>query len=1121
MKSPEARLVEAVESRRAVLVTGSGLSIMASGNARCASWDGLLQDGAELCTQARWWNANELEEFRLLFAAGKLLKAASIIKQGILRGGGPYEYQTWLSDAFANLPGHDHEIQHALHALTCQILTLNYDRLHELSAPRRLDPITWKDEYHFLRFLRGEESDKLLHLHGFYDDAESIILDDPSYDTLLRRQLVEEFRKALSLTRTMVYIGCGGTLEDPHFSAFRQWSAGICQRTSAPHYRLVRECELEDARKLHADDGITPIVYGQRYEDLTPYLTRLRPQCAQVSVPVAIKPQHPHLTAGPELFGRDQARESLLSAVLSDTSNLVCILGKPGFGKTALASDISRHPRVEALFGPRRFFVRVDGARSLADMAAAIAYAMGIPTNRAIAPKDAVLHALARSPALLIIDNLETAWEPQAQRREVEDWLGQVGAIKSCTLLVTLRGEELPGDLGWALPCGSLQPLDLDNTRAVFLRIAPEHDHDPDLPTLLQLLDGWPLAIVLMAHQARGESSLQPVLRRWEEERTWMLRRGWAMDALTSLDVSLRLSTEGPRMTPRAKRLLQLLGNLPAGVADGDYINIGSSSRAARTLIEVGLASRDESRLRLLPLVRQHVFSIHPAQPDDLIALWSFYFGLCTAEAARVRTTQGAAAVARLAPEALNIDALLTVVPADFPNLTAALTNWTEFAKSTGHGDIALLMSRLLEAPPALPPTEHAQRTFTAGRLAEHRHEFAAAASLYTGALSIFQSAGIVLGEAHCIKGLGNINLALQRHKAALSDYQRALELYRKIGDSLNEANCIQAIGDLALACSELDFAGECYRAAGPIYATIHDEQGQANCILSLGDIALIRNDNDAARPLFQQALSLFQRGGDVQGEANCLLRLGDVAMSVSDYNTATASYARALPLYRRIDSVLGEANILKQLGDIALALANPDSSHALYGQALPLYQQIGDVQGVANTLKRLGDVAFLRGQHDAARDLCRQALDLFKKKHAVLGEANCTQRLGEIELACGNLDAAGSYFDQALTLHRSIGSRLGEANCIAAIGDITCARGDIKTAHGQYLDALKIFEDIGQLYVAGLVLNRLAALRLGEVRQAYVDRAAAAWAAIGRIDLIAQLHAQFPECLPRRQTDS
>jgi tetratricopeptide (TPR) repeat protein len=180
------------------------------------------------------------------------------------------------------------------------------------------------------------------------------------------------------------------------------------------------------------------------------------------------------------------------------------------------------------------------------------------------------------------------------------------------------------------------------------------------------------------------------------------------------------------------------------------------------------------------------------------------------------------------------------------------------------------------------------------------------------------------------------------------------------------------------------------------------------------------------------------------------------------------------------------------------------------------LYQQIGDVQGLANSLNRLGQVAYLRGQHAAARDLCLQALDLFKKKQAVLGEANCAQALGDNELACGNLDAALTYFKLAQTLHSSIGSRLGEANCLQGIGDVAYARGDRNSAEDHYLSALRIYADIRQPYGVGQTSHRLAALTDGEERSAYLRAALAAWASIGRTDLIDQLHARLAGCSPR-----
>jgi hypothetical protein len=53
-------LRQAIESRTALLIVGSGVSIAVSGNAKAASWNGLLEDGARYCVdvaqplQAGW-----------------------------------------------------------------------------------------------------------------------------------------------------------------------------------------------------------------------------------------------------------------------------------------------------------------------------------------------------------------------------------------------------------------------------------------------------------------------------------------------------------------------------------------------------------------------------------------------------------------------------------------------------------------------------------------------------------------------------------------------------------------------------------------------------------------------------------------------------------------------------------------------------------------------------------------------------------------------------------------------------------------------------------------------------------------------------------------------------------
>src|SRR5262249_45213382 len=62
----------------------------------------------------------------------------------------------------------------------------------------------------------------------------------------------------------------------------------------------------------------------------------------------------------------------------------------------------------------------------------------------------------------------------------------------------------------------------------------------------------------------------------------------------------------------------------------------------------------------------------------------------------------------------------------------------------------------------------------------------------YEKALPLSLRVGDVLGEANCIKSLGNIALWRSDHDGARARYEQALPLFRRVGSVLGEANCIE-----------------------------------------------------------------------------------------------------------------------------------------------------------------------------------------------------------------------------------------------------------------------------------------------------------------------------------------
>jgi hypothetical protein len=153
----------------------------------------------------------------------------------------------------------------------------------------------------------------------------------------------------------------------------------------------------------------------------------------------------------------------------------------------------------------------------------------------------------------LILDNLETVWEPADSYNDIEKFLSLLTDVEDLALMASPSGFSVfcysycckdynvrcrrPAKVHWTRPF--LQPLSLllhDAAHKAFIDIAEDHHNPEEVNKVLSLTDNVPLVINLIAHLVDVEGC-STVLSCWEEERTSMFSEGY--DKRSNLDLSI------------------------------------------------------------------------------------------------------------------------------------------------------------------------------------------------------------------------------------------------------------------------------------------------------------------------------------------------------------------------------------------------------------------------------------------------------------------------------------------------------------------------------------------------------------------------------------------------------
>ncbi|KAJ7855225.1 P-loop containing nucleoside triphosphate hydrolase protein, partial [Mycena leptocephala] len=201
----------------------------------------------------------------------------------------------------------------------------------------------------------------------------------------------------------------------------------------------------------------------------------------------------------PKIFyGREFELDDIMKILIQDSPR-ISILGGGGMGKTSLARAVLHHPDTSRKF-EHRFFVSAEPATSSTELAALIGLHLGLnPSQDLVRP---VVQYFSRKPScLLILDNLETAWEPIQSRGEIEEFLSLLTGVEHLALIITVRGTERPARVRWTRPfLLPLKPLSENAARQTFMDITDHVYPIKDIDQLLRVTDNMPLAVDLIAH---------------------------------------------------------------------------------------------------------------------------------------------------------------------------------------------------------------------------------------------------------------------------------------------------------------------------------------------------------------------------------------------------------------------------------------------------------------------------------------------------------------------------------------------------------------------------------------------------------------------------------------------
>ena len=246
-----------------VVIFGSGISSALSGIPM--GWWSWLKAGISLLDDGdQAALANKLED--AVTADELVVVAEEVISRSREKG----TYSHWMNSFLMDRAIVNEAMGRSLRIMSdtgCHMLTTNYDSLIESATGRT--SLSYMDRDSTFGEMRKCQSDKVIHIHGMYrKDYDDIVATSTDYNKLISDEGAQ-FVQNLASTMALVFIGCGGTMDDVNIRrmvAFSHENLGL----DVERYLLYAGDAPPDV-----PDFIRCVRYGDSYDDLPAFLERL------------------------------------------------------------------------------------------------------------------------------------------------------------------------------------------------------------------------------------------------------------------------------------------------------------------------------------------------------------------------------------------------------------------------------------------------------------------------------------------------------------------------------------------------------------------------------------------------------------------------------------------------------------------------------------------------------------------------------------------------------------------------------------------------------------------------------------------------------------------------------